>query len=364
MGDRIVAAVQTGPRAIELQEFPRPRIGDDDALLRVEACGICGSDVEQYRGGMATPRYPVIPGHEPVGVVEEIGPTAAARRGLRAGDRVAVDPAIPCGSCRHCMSGQHMLCTGWGRARTYGFGLTSEPPGLWGGYATHLYLHPNTILYPIPDHVGPELAVLYNPLGAGVSWGVLAGGVTVGSSVVILGCGQRGLACAIAARAAGAKLVVVTGLARDAHKLELARQLGVDAAIDIERDAVVGIVADLTDGSGVDAAVDTTPGAVRAVHDAVDLVRPGGTIVLGGLKGRGVPDFPFDRIALAGVTIRGMRGVPSNAYLGAISLIASGRFPLDRLRTHTFPLDAAGRAVEVLAGEVPSERAVNVVIRP
>jgi threonine dehydrogenase-like Zn-dependent dehydrogenase len=313
---------------------------------------------------MATPRYPVIPGHEPVGVIEEIGPAAAARRGLRAGDRVAVDPAIPCGLCRQCVTGQHMLCTGWGRARTYGFGLTSEAPGLWGGYATHLYLHPNTILYPVPDHVGPELAVLYNPLGAGVNWGVLAAGVTVGSTVVILGCGQRGLACAIAARAAGAQLVVVTGLARDAHKLALARELGVDAAVDVEGDDVGSAVAGLTNGSGVDAVVDTTPGAVEAARDAIRLVRPGGTIVLGGLKGRGVPDFPVDQIALAGVTIRGMRGVSPEAYRGAIALIASGRFPLDRLRTHSFPLGSAGRAVEVLAGEVPSERAVSVVISP
>ncbi len=364
MADRVMAAVQTGPRALELQDFPRPAIGHDDALLRVEACGICGSDVEQYRGGMAAPRYPVIPGHEPVGVIDEIGAEAAARRGLRPGDRVAVDPAIPCGLCRYCVLGQHALCIGWGRPRTYGFGLTSEPPALWGGYATHLYLHANTVLYRIPDHVGPELAVLYNPLGAGVDWGVRATGVTVGSSVVVLGCGQRGLACAVAARAAGAGLVVVTGLARDAHKLAVARELGADAAVDVDRDDVIAVVTELTGGLGVDAVVDTTPGALQAVNEAVSLVRPGGTIVLGGLKGRGVPDFPVDRIALSGVTVRGMRGVSSEAYRAAIALLASGRYPLDRLRTHSFPLEAAGRAVEVLAGEDPSQPAINVVINP
>jgi threonine dehydrogenase-like Zn-dependent dehydrogenase len=266
--------------------------------------------------------------------------------------------------CRFCLLGEHALCVGWGRPRTYGFGLTSEAPALWGGYATHLYVHPNTVLYPVPGHVGPELAALYNPLGAGVDWGVRAAGVTVGSSVVILGCGQRGLACAIAARAAGAALVVVTGLARDAHKLEVARQLGVDAAIDVDGEEITEVVARLTGGSGVDVVVDTTPGALDAVRDAASMVRPAGTIVLGGLKGRGVPDFPVDRIALAGITVRGMRGVSSEGYRGAIALIASGRFPLDRLRTHSFPLDAAARAVEVLAGEDPSERAINVVINP
>jgi len=359
----VLAAVQTGPRAIELRSFERPLIGDDEALVRVEACGICGTDVERYRGGEPQ-RYPVIPGHEPVGVIEEIGPAAARRRGLRVGERVAVDPFIPCGACRHCLGGMHALCTGWGAPRTYGFRLTSEAPGLWGGYATHLYVDPASVLYPIPDHVGPELAALYNPLGAGVSWGVHAAGVTVGSTVLILGCGQRGLACAIAARAAGASLVVVTGLSIDAHKLALATELGADAAIDVERADLAEQARAITAGAGFDAVVDTTPGATGAVLDAVALARPGGTVVLGGLKGAAVDAFPVDRVALGALTIRGMRGVGAAAYREAIALIASGRFALERLQTHRFALADAARAIEVLAGEHPGERPLNVLILP
>ncbi|MCB0996949.1 MAG: alcohol dehydrogenase catalytic domain-containing protein, partial [Acidimicrobiales bacterium] len=100
------AVAHTGVRTFELVDLARPEIGDDDALVRVEACGICGTDVERYRGTMPM-RYPVIPGHEPVGVIEEIGGVAAERRGLKVGDRVAVDPFLPCARCSWCLDGNY-----------------------------------------------------------------------------------------------------------------------------------------------------------------------------------------------------------------------------------------------------------------
>jgi threonine dehydrogenase-like Zn-dependent dehydrogenase len=360
----IVAAVQTGPGVIELRQFERPRIGADEALVRLEACGICGTDIDSYEG-TSSPRYPVIRGHEPVGVVEEIGADAARRRGLRVGDRVAVDPFVPCARCAWCIDGNYEFCTGWdGRGRSYGAVSTDEPPGLWGGFATHLYIHPNTILYPVPHHVGPELATLYNPLGAGISWGVAAAGTTIGTTVLVLGCGQRGLCCALAARAAGAGVVAVTGLGIDAHKLRLATDLGVDAAIDVERHDLRQRTKELTAGVGFDVVVDTTPRATGPLVDAVDVARPGGRIVVGGLKGRSLDGFPIDRATLNALTIRGVRGVGAASYRRAIELIAAARFPLDRLRTHVFSLDQVERAILVLRGDNPAERAINVVVTP
>src|SRR5688572_30354888 len=107
----VSAAVLVAPGTIELQQLPRPDIGPDEAIVRIEACGICGTDIDQVEGrpGQA---YPIIPGHEPVGVIEEIGDVAAARRGLQPGDRVAVDPFIPCGICRFCLSGRSEFCAG------------------------------------------------------------------------------------------------------------------------------------------------------------------------------------------------------------------------------------------------------------
>jgi 2-desacetyl-2-hydroxyethyl bacteriochlorophyllide A dehydrogenase len=367
MLETIVAAIQTGPRAIELTELPRPRIGADDALLRVEACGICGTDVEQYRGemdGVIDLRYPLVPGHEPVGVIEEIGPEAAARWRLAPGDRVAVEPFVPCGGCRACLSGAYEHCHGWPQMMAYGFIGTDVSPGAWGGYATHLYLHPKAVLHRVPAGIAPDVAVLFNPLGAGVRWGVTLPGTTIGSTVLVLGPGQRGLATAIAAKLAGARTVIVTGLTRDRHKLDLALALGADAVIDVEQEDLVPRVRALTDGALADVVVDVTANATQPVVDAVDAVRPGGTIVLGGLKGLDVPSFPSDKVVLRGITIIGARGVTAPAYRAALEIIDAGRLPVARLQTHVFPLADAERAIQTLAGEIPGEHAINVVIRP
>ena len=366
MAEHVVAAIQTGPRSIELTEFPRPSIGRDDALLRVEACGICGTDVEQYRGqldGTIDLRYPLIPGHEPVGVIDAIGTDAAARWHLREGDRVAVEPFLPCGSCSYCLTGAYEHCNGWPQMMSYGFIGTDVAPTLWGGYATHMYLHPKAVIHKVPAGIAPETAVLFNPLGAGVRWGVTLPRTTIGSKVVVLGPGQRGLACAIAAKLAGASLVIITGLTSDRHKLDLAIELGADVAIDVEREDLVPRVRELT-GAGADIVVDVSAVATQPVVDAVDCVRPGGTIVLGGVKGRMVPNFPSDKIVLRGITVIGARGVTAPGYREALSIIDSGALPVDRMRTHQFPLADAGLAIRTLAGEIEGENAINVVIRP
>jgi threonine dehydrogenase-like Zn-dependent dehydrogenase len=372
MTSTVVAAVQTGARAIELVELPRPKVGRDDAILRVEACGICGTDVEQYRGemdGVIDLRYPLVPGHEPVGIIDEIGVDAAERWGLDVGDRVAVEPFVPCGSCRYCLSGAYEHCDGWPQMMAYGFISTGVAPGIWGGYATHLYLHPKAVLHRVPAAMPADLAVLFNPLGAGIRWGVTLPGTTIGSIVLVLGPGQRGLATAAAAKVAGARTVIVTGLSRDRHKLDLALALGADHVIDVESEDLVPRVRDITGGAMADIVVDVTANATQPVVDAIDAVRPGGTIVLAGLKGTAVSSFPSDKLVLRGITVIGARGVTAPAYRDAIDLLAADRLPLDRLRTHVFPLAEAERAIqtlagEVIAGEILGEHAINVVIAP
>ncbi len=168
----------------------------------------------------------------------------------------------------------------------------------------------------------------------------------------------------MAAKVAGARLVIVTGLARDRHKLDLALELGADVAIDVEHEDLVPRVRELTGGAMADVVVDVSANATQPVVDAVDLVRPGGTIVLGGLKGVDVPGFPSDKVVLRGITVIGARGVTADGYRDALALLESERFPLERMRTHTFPLAEAERALQVLAGEIPGEEAVNVVITP
>jgi threonine dehydrogenase-like Zn-dependent dehydrogenase len=361
--------VQHGVRDLRMGEFARPAIGHDDALLRVEACGICGSDYEQFDGTLRVP-MPVIPGHEPVGIIEEIGEDAARRWGVVAGDRVAVEALLPCGFCAQCVQGKYGLCRGsagsGGRGLSaIGYRPVSQPPSLWGGYAEYMYLEPHALVHRMSSAVPPELAVLFNPLGAGFRWAVQMPSLRVGETVVVLGPGQRGLACVIAAREAGAGRIIVTGLSRDERKLALARAFGADETIDAEREDVARRVRDMTDGAGADVVIDVTAYALTAVTQAIDVARRGGRVVLAGTKGpRAVPDFISDRVVMKELTIFGALGVDWPAYAAAIRLIESGKYPLADMHTHTLPLEEAERGLQLLAGNVEGEEAVHIALVP
>jgi threonine dehydrogenase-like Zn-dependent dehydrogenase len=364
MGDMIRAVVQTGPRRLEMREFPRPVIGPEDGgLLRVEACGICGSDVEQYRGNLGTQWLPMVPGHEPLGIIEEVSDSAAARWGVRPGDRVAVEILIPCRSCDLCLAGRYMNC----RNRIGSHGGSNPPErglGLWGGYSEYIHLHPNAILHKMRNDIPAEVAVMFNPLGAGVRWAAHLGGIQLGDTVLVLGTGQRGLAAVLASRTAGAGTIIVTGLTRDTSKLELARDFGADYTINVEEEDTVERVREITGGTGADVVLELTPMADQPVRDALNAVRWGGRVVLAGLKGGRPIELSTDLIINKAINVVGAFSVDSRAYAEAIRLIETGRFPLERMHTHTFGLDDISLAIETLAGEVPGEDAVHVAIVP
>lgn len=358
------AIVQHGVRDLWPGRFPLPAIGADDALLRVEACGICGSDYEQYEGALRVP-YPVIPGHEPVGVIEEIGAEAAQRWGVRRGDRVAVEPLVPCGRCDECARGRGRLCGGDGALPILGYRPVTHPPALWGGYAEYLYLAPGSGVHRMARDLPAEIAVLFNPLGAGWRWAVEMPKLQAGETIVVLGPGQRGLASVIAAREAGAGRILVTGLSRDERKFALAREFGAQHAIDVERENVVARVREITDGRMADVVVDVTAYAVQAVADAVDLARRGGRIVLAGTKGPvPVPNFLSDKVVGKELTIMGAFGVDAESYERAVRLIESRTYPLEKMHTHTLALDDAERGLKLLAGHVPGEEAIHIALVP
>jgi threonine dehydrogenase-like Zn-dependent dehydrogenase len=365
MADLVRAAVQLGPRQLEIQEFPRPSTGPDSGLLRVEANGICGSDVESYKGHLGRGRYPVIPGHEPMGIIEELGERAAQRWGVQVGDRVALEVIVPCRSCHLCLTGRYQSCPN----RTIGHGVTptSVEPSLYGGFAEHLYLTPNAILHPIDKNIPAEIAVMFNPLGAGVRWAAHLGQVGLGDTVVVLGAGQRGLCAVIAAKAAGAGTVIVTGLAADLHKLALAKQFGADHTVVVDGDEAEDIVTrvnEITDGVGADVVLELTPMAGGPVMDALLSARHGGRVVLAGLKGGKDVAVRTDTIINRALTVVGAYGVDARGYREAIRIIESGRFPLARLHTHTFGLAETEKAIQTLAGEVPGQAAVHVSVHP
>ena len=356
-----LAMVQTAVGRLEPRELPLPEIGDDDALLRVEACGICGSDVESFEGVLRIP-LPVIPGHEPLGRIAAIGKRAAQRWGVAEGDRVAVESLLPCNTCRRCRTGSYQLCAA---RRIYSYVPLSVAPGLWGGYAEYLYLAPNAIVHRVDAALAPEVAVLFNPLGAGFRWAVEIPRTQPGDTVLILGPGQRGIASVIACREAGAGMVIVTGLSRDAHKLALARAFGATHTIDAERENVVERVKELTGGRGADVVIEVTAVATGPIVDAIDCAALGGRVVLAGVKGmKPVERFVSNKVVLKELQLLGAIGVTWDGYERAIRLIESRRLPLERMATHRFPLAEAERAIRTLAGQVPGESAVCCALLP
>jgi threonine dehydrogenase-like Zn-dependent dehydrogenase len=353
--------VQTGDRTLEPRDLPIPDIDEDSGLLRLEACGICGSDYEQFEGQLRTPT-PVVPGHEPLGTIAKIGDRAAARWGVQEGDRVAVETMISCRHCAHCLGGSYHLCD---HRKIYSYIPTTEAPGLWGGYSQYMYLHPNSVLHRVSADLAPEIAVMFNPLGAGFRWAVEMPSTQPGDTVVILGPGQRGLASVIACRSVGAGTIIVTGLEADEDKLALARVFGADHTIDVDNEDAVRRVKEITGGRGADVVVDVSSYATQPVVDAMSMVRAGGRVVLAGVKGfRAVEGLVSDIIVMKEIRVMGAIGVTSSGYGSAIRLLESGRVPVEKMHTHNFDLEDAELAIRTLAREIPDDESIHSCLIP
>lgn len=367
MAERVLAAVQTAPEQTELRDFPLPEVPEDAALLKVEAAGVCGSDVGSYK--RFGPDGPRILGHENVGRIARAGAAFARRWGVREGDRVAIEEYLPCGHCELCLRGEfrHCLATDMHAnpgALRYGNTPISTAPALWGGYSQYLYMPPATVLHRVPDHVSPEQAAMALPLGNGIQWAVVEAQAGPGKSLLVLGPGQQGLGCVLAARAAGADLVVLVGLARDERRLEVGRRLGADVTIVADQQDVRERVREVTGGRGVDAAVDTSSApSAEMVPLMIDVVkRKEGRIVVQSIGGT-VPDFPLEKLARKYITLKCCRGHSYASVEMAIQRIGSGKDPLDLMCTHTLDLHDVDLAIRSTGG-VGLPGAIHVTVRP
>jgi alcohol dehydrogenase len=358
------ALVLEAPRQLVGRDFDIPELGPDDGLLRVEACGLCGTDHEQYTGTLPA-GYAFVPGHESVGVVEALGQRAAERWGVQVGDRVAVEVFQSCGACGECAADRYRRCERHGIGDMYGFIDAARAPGLWGGYAHHQYLAPDSMLLPVPDSLDPVVATLFNPLGAGIRWGVTVPDTQPGDVVAVLGPGVRGLSACAAAKEAGAAFVAVTGVGPgDDDRLALAPSFGADLTIDVgTTDAARALQA--ATGGLADVVVDVTAKAPAALGQAIGLARPGGTIVLAGTRGSAdTPGFWPDLIVYKELRILGALGVDAPAYRAALELLASGRYPFADLPRTCVPLDGAAQLVATMAGETDDRPPVHGVLVP
>ncbi len=362
--------MQVADRRLVEDEVEVPPVRAAEGLLRVEACGLCGSDIEQYRGNFTQKglvHYPVVPGHEPVGIIAELGSEAARAWGVKVGDRVALEPHLSCGLCRSCLGGEYHLCkTIYDRGLpAYGYLPRDFGHGLWGGYSQYIHLHPRTVMHKVPNNVPLSLATTYQAIAAGVRWAVQVPGTTLGDTVLVLGCGQRGLGSVIACREAGAGTIIVTGLARDRHKLALAQALGAHHVVVVDREDTTARVMDITKGQGVDVVIDVVPGAPHPVVHAVEVARIRGTIVIAGVKGRTTTvNLDTDKILYKELTIRGVYSQGRPAYEQALRLLSDNKYDLGRLKTHEFPLAEAERALLTLGGEIVGAEAICISLHP
>jgi threonine dehydrogenase-like Zn-dependent dehydrogenase len=344
------AVIQTADRALEVWDLPVPEVlAPGEALLRVEGNGICGHDYSRFVGehGHRRAAYPVACGHEPVGRIERIGADAKRLWNVDAGDRVAVEVRVSCHVCPSCRSGAMRYCT-----NAFLYGLSSAAPnvGLWGGFGEYMVLRPNTIVHRLPEALSVEDAVLYNPLGAAIDW-IDTAQVKPGDTVLVFGPGQRGLAAVVAAAERGAGRIIVTGLSRDAHKLELARKLGAHDTINAETGDVVEQVHALTAGFGARRIIDCAPGSGATIVDAIKCVARAGTIVVAGQK-RNEPLPALTPLDLRkDFDLRFPNGATSPAYGEAIDIISAHRYPLEAMHTHVFDLEHAEYGIRLLGGE-------------
>ncbi|AKC69450.1 zinc-dependent alcohol dehydrogenase [Pandoraea oxalativorans] len=365
MTKKVLAAVKTAVETTELREFDYPSLAPDSGILRVEASGVGGSDPEVYR---KPGHVPVIMGHENVGTLEAVGSIAERRWGVKAGDRVALHEYLPCWHCEWCMKGDFRLCMEVDffnvkdRLNTLRFGMSTceIAPHLWGGYAQYMHLPLNTVMHKIPHDLPATHATLAVPFGNGVQWACNDGGAGPGKTVLVFGPGQQGLGCVLAAKAAGALTVILAGMTRDRTRLDLSTRLGADHAIDVQEKDLKAEVMRLTNGRGVDVVVDTTgdpEGTV--VAQAIELAAKGAYLSLNGLD----QHVPIGEIKKRYLTVRAPRGRSYGAVELALRYIASGKYPLDEVCSHTFGLAQTHEAILATAGR-GVEGAIHVCVDP
>lgn len=358
------ALVLEAPRKLVPRDFALPEIGDDAGLVRVEACGLCGTDHEQYTGDLSA-GFAFVPGHETVGILEQVGSAAALRWGVSAGDRIAVEVFQSCRECEACTGGDYRRCVRHGIADMYGFVPADRAPGLWGGYAEYQFLGPDSMVLPVPVGLDPVLATVFNPLGAGIRWGVTVPGTSAGDVVAVLGPGIRGLCATAAAKEAGAAFVMVTGLGpRDRDRLDLARRFGADLAVDVSQQDPVAALRSAA-GSLADVVVDVTAKAPSAFAQAIGLAKPAGTVVVAGTRGAKLVDgFSPDMIVFKELRLLGALGVDATAYKAALDLLSTRRYPFEELPRRVAGLDGAEALLLSMAGEAGGKAPVHGVVVP
>jgi threonine dehydrogenase-like Zn-dependent dehydrogenase len=372
---RVRAAVMTGPGELEVRTFPVPEPEPGAVLMRVRLSGICGTDKHTFRGETiqyaGTPHersieYPLICGHENVGVVEATGGEVVADDGtpLRPGDRIVPGANVPCGECWYCVNDQpYYLCE---NMEDYGNSLNvAREPSLFGGWSELMYLLPGTPLFRVPDDLPDELAVLTEVMAVthGVDTARRVNGVDSGESVVVYGVGPLGLCHLIKSRLLGCgELIAIDRLP---SRLEAAGELGATLTLNADElgdDELIARVREHT-VRGADVVHDCS-GVPQTFVNALKLVRPGGVVVESGafVDLGPVEVNPNRDICTTNVTVIGVGGEKATDYASSMELLARNRdrLPLERIITHRLGLEDARDALQLSQ----NDGAMKVVLDP
>jgi 2-desacetyl-2-hydroxyethyl bacteriochlorophyllide A dehydrogenase len=319
-------AVFAAPQEIVVEEAPIPEARPGEALVRVAACGICGTDLKinegHYLGAL-----PIVPGHEFAGVVEALGEGVT---GVAVGDLVAINPNLPCRRCAFCRIGKPHLCTA-----SQAVGVTRA-----GGFAEFCAV-PEELLIPIPGDLPLQLAAFMEPVSCCLH-GIDVAGIKPGDSVVLLGGGSIGLVLLQLARAAGASFTAVSEPRPE--KRELARTLGADEAVE---PGEIAALAQSLPGGGAEIVIECA-GVTAAAQQALALARPGGTVLLFGVC---PPETP---IAVEPYEVfhreLAIRGCYTNPFTDtrALALLESGQVLVEPLISHIFPLEQIEEGVQAV----------------
>ena len=330
MAGKMKAAFLYKPGDIRIEEMEIPIPKDNEALIKLKAVGVCGSDVHFFevgRIGDFVVKEPLILGHECAGEVVEIGENVKT---VKVGDRVALEAGVPCRKCEFCRSGHYNLCSS--------VVFLAAPP-FHGAYREYI-THPEDFLFKLPDNMTFEEGAMIEPLSVG-TYAAERGGVNVRNTVAIIGSGTIGLMTLQAVKARGAIDVIVTDL--EPFRLELAKKLGATYTINAKEENAVQKVLEYTNG-GADVVMEAV-GAPITIQQTVKMARPGAVIVLIGMPT--VDDIPI-RVVEAICKEVDIRGIfrYANAYRPAIKLVSKGKIDVKSMITTRFPLEKVQEALE------------------
>ena len=342
--ENLKAAVLYGVRDLRVEEKCISEVADDEVLIRVKATGICGTDVHIYLGEWKT-GLPIILGHEFSGVIADVGRNV---EGLDVSDRVVAEPNIICGSCHFCrMSERNYFCE-----NLEAVGVTTD-----GAFAEYVKIKARNV-YKIPHEISFEEAALIEPLACCIR-GVDRAGIKVGDTVAIIGAGPIGLILLQLARMAGASMVMQTDM--ENTRLSLARKFGADYTINVKNEDPVEAIKKLTDGYGVDVAIEAV-GKPDTITQAMKVTRRGGRMTIFGVSPQNAvwKVKPFDLYDKE-LTITTSYRSPFT-FQRAVKIASSGRVKLKPLISHVFHLDEIESAFEVAEKRLGG--AVKVLVKP